>query len=255
MNEGILSKLKSLEEWFAGYDDNYVIIGGAACTLIFEREAATFRPTKDVDIVLIIEALNPAFGKRIWEYVLDSGYKHCQRSTGKAQFYRFYEPDRNDRPEMIELFSRHIDGLILPDDAKITPVPIGEDISSLSAILLNDAYYSFLRNGVRKIDGLPVLDELHLIPFKAKAWLELTDERNKGNHVDSTDIRKHKHDVYRLIDFISDGFKFALPPNIENDMDEFVKRAYEALLYTPQKERTGEQKRIEKITRLFALYL
>jgi hypothetical protein len=76
-----------------------------------------------------------------------------------------------------------IDGLKLPETALVTPIPIGEDISSLSAILLNDDYYHFLRDGVRKIDGLPILDEVHLIPFKAKAWLELTEALNDQTKV------------------------------------------------------------------------
>jgi hypothetical protein len=253
MRGSALPKLKSFERWFRSYDENYVIIGGAACSLIFGQEEAEFRPTKDVDIVLIVEALNPAFGRKFWSYVLDSGYKHCQKSTGQSQFYRFFEPARSDRPEMIELFSRRIDGLILPEDAVITPVPLGEDISSLSAILLNDKYYNFLLNGVRKIEGLPVLDELYLIPFKAKAWLELTERRSSGGRVDGADIRKHKRDIFRLTDFISEGFKFALPPDIESDMSEFIRQVRETLVNTPTKERKGEQARIEKIAVIFGI--
>jgi hypothetical protein len=51
--------MQSFKEWFADYSDNFVIIGGAACSLIMEAESADFRPTKDVDIVLLVEALNP----------------------------------------------------------------------------------------------------------------------------------------------------------------------------------------------------
>jgi hypothetical protein len=255
MQESILTKLKSFRRWFDGYDDNYIIIGGAACSLIFHEEEAEFRPTKDVDIVLIVEALDSTFGKQFWDFILDSGYKHYQKSIGKAQFYRFFDPTRDDRPKMIELFSRRIDSLILPEDARITPVPLGDDISSLSAILLNDEYYDFLRNGVRKISGLPVLDELYMIPFKAKAWLELNERRSVGGRVDSADIRKHKRDIYRLADIITDGFKFTLPLDIEDDMREFIKQAQIALVNTPAKDRKGEQRRIEKIVSLFDLHL
>ncbi|MDR1558884.1 MAG: hypothetical protein LBS84_04130 [Clostridiales bacterium] len=160
----------------------------------------------------------------------------------------------------VDYVRRHIikaeklqDGLILPNDARITPVPIGEDISSLSAILLNDEYYGFLRDGVRKIDGLPVLDEMFLIPFKAKAWLDLTERRTAGGRVDSTDIRKHKRDIYRLSDFVRDGFQFALPPDVEADMGEFVRQTQETLANTPKKEQPRERERIEKLVRLFGL--
>lgn len=46
-----------------------------------------------------------------------------------------------------------------------------DDISSLSAILLDAAY---------------------LIPFKAKAWIDLSERKARGEHVDSRDIRKYK---------------------------------------------------------------
>ena len=44
---------------------------------------------------------------------------------------------------MIELFTRKLDAIQLPEDAVLTPLPIDEDISSLSAILLDDDYYEF----------------------------------------------------------------------------------------------------------------
>ena len=74
---------------------------------------------------------------------------------------------------MIELFSRRADAIALSDDAVLTPLPLDHEISSLSAILLDDAYYQFLRKGKTIIDGIPILDAMHLIPFKAKAWLDL----------------------------------------------------------------------------------
>jgi len=244
--------MRSFKELFSDLSDNYVIIGGTACSLIMSEEEVEFRPTKDIDVVLLVEALNPEFGRRFWDYVLEAGYAHRQKSTGKPEFYRFFSPKSAEYPEMIELFSRHIDGLNLPENAHITPIPIGRDISSLSAILLNDDYYHFLQGGVRKIDGLPILDELHLIPFKAKAWLELTERKENGG-VDASDIRKHKRDIYRLSDFIAPGFKLALPEAIERDMREFILAAQDAMVNTPQKERKAEQARIEKIVVLFGL--
>jgi hypothetical protein len=71
---------------------------------------------------------------------------------------------------MIELFSRRSDAIQLPDDAVLTPLPIDEDISSLSEILLDDDYYTFLRNGKVVIDGVTVLGPAYLISFKAKAY-------------------------------------------------------------------------------------
>jgi hypothetical protein len=44
---------------------------------------------------------------------------------------------------MIELFTKRPDVIVLPEDAMLTPLPFDEEISSLSAILLNDDYYDF----------------------------------------------------------------------------------------------------------------
>ena len=39
----------------------------------------------------------------------------------------------------------------------------------------------------------------YLIPFKARAWMDLTDRKATGVHVDSKNIRKHKNDIFRLV--------------------------------------------------------
>jgi hypothetical protein len=253
MEKGIIHRIQSFKDRFRDYGDNFVIIGGAACTLILSEEEAEFRATKDVDIVLLVEALSADFGKQFWDYIKESGYSHRQKSSGKPQFYRFYDPKQLNCPEMIELFSRRIDGLPLPEDAVLTPIPIGEDISSLSAILLNDEYYDFMRGGVRRIGGLPVLDELHMIPFKAKAWLELTEQKEKGGNADSKDIRKHKRDIFRLTDIVADGFKLKLPPVLEADMCDFIDGAQKEIEKSPVKERRTEQLRLERLTVFFGL--
>jgi hypothetical protein len=253
VNNSIIARLQSFKERFADCSDNFVLIGGAACSLIMEAESADFRLTKDVDIVLLVESLNPNFGRRLWDYVLEAGYEHRQASTGEPQFYRFRNPKSPRYPEMIELFSRRIDWLKLPETALVTPIPIGKDISSLSAILLNNDYYHFLRDGVRKIDGLPIPDELHLIPFKAKAWLELAERRNNGGRVDSADIRKHKRDIYRLCDLLAPGFKLKLPDIVDADLKRYIVAVQETLANLSAKDRKAEQSSLEKLAQLFGV--
>ena len=51
--------LPKFEEYFSKYSDNYILIGGAACDIHIEDAGLTFRATKDLDIVLIVEALTP----------------------------------------------------------------------------------------------------------------------------------------------------------------------------------------------------
>ena len=218
MVEGI----ESFKEWFKGHDDQYVIIGGTACDMLMTEEGLDFRSTRDIDLVLIVEAIDADFGVRFWEFVGQAGYKHCNRSSGSPQFYRFSHPRSNEFPAMIELFTRKLDSITLPDTAVLTPLPIGEDISSLSAILLDDDYYAFLKQGVVSIEGITILDAVHLIPFKAKAWLDLSKRRALGEHVDSKDIRKHKNDVFRLTELLEPKQKVASPPAVYEDIQEFI---------------------------------
>ncbi len=183
------------KENFQGFENQYVVIGGTACDLIMENEELPFRATKDIDIVLIVESITADFGKKFWDYIKEAGYEHKNKSTGEAQFYRFTSPRSKEYPYMIEIFSRNPEFITLDEDAILTPLPIDESISSLSAILLNEAYYELLRSGQVIIDGIPVLKETCLIPFKAKAWLDLNERKAKGELVDSKNIKKQRKDA------------------------------------------------------------
>ena len=218
--------IDSFREWFQGYEDHYAIIGGTACDLLMTDEGLDFRATKDIDLVLIVEAVDAAFGRRLWDYIVAAGYEHKNKSTGAVQFYRFTNPYTKDYPAMIELFARKPDSIVLPDTAELTPLPIDEEISSLSAILLNDDYYEFLKRGRVHVTDVTVLDALHLIPFKAKAWLDLSDRKAAGEQVDSKNIRKHKNDIFRLSELLSRDQEplDSLPDTIRNDMNLFFGR-------------------------------
>lgn len=50
--------LDIFQERFAAYVDQYVLIGGTAATLAMEEGGLEFRATKDLDIVLHVEASN-----------------------------------------------------------------------------------------------------------------------------------------------------------------------------------------------------
>ena len=70
--------LEIFRERFAAYVDQYVLIGGTAATLTMEEAGLEFRATKDLDIVLHVEALTPAFGDVFWKFVEDGGYEACR---------------------------------------------------------------------------------------------------------------------------------------------------------------------------------
>lgn len=212
---------ESFRQWFSEYTDQYTIIGGTACDILMNEDGLDFRATRDIDMVLIVESLTPEFGRRFWEYINTAGYEHRNKSTGEPQFYRFSKPSSREYPYMIELFSCRIDAIELPEDAVLTPLPLDDEISSLSAILMDDEYYQFLRDGKIVLNDIPVLKVSHLIPFKAKAWLDLTERRQKGEHVDSKDIRKHKNDVFRLSLLLTPDTRVMPTPSIQSDLNAF----------------------------------
>lgn len=213
--------IERFKEWFRGYEDHYAIIGGTACDLLMAEEGLPFRGTKDIDLVLIVEAIKPEFGKHFWEFVHNAGYVRRCKSNGQQQFYRFTDPVSNEYPKEIELFSRRVDAIELPEDAVLTPLPMEEEISSLSAILLDEAYYQLLRSGTTVINGVTVLGAAYLIPFKAKAWLDLTARKANGENVDSKNIRKHKNDVFRLSTLLTPGAQIEVNPTVWNDLQAF----------------------------------
>ena len=72
--------LESFRSWFHGYEKQYAIIGGTACDLLMTDAGLDFRATKDIDLVLIVEAVDVAFGKRFWEYVKTAGLSSSPES-------------------------------------------------------------------------------------------------------------------------------------------------------------------------------
>lgn len=230
----MVAGLKSFQEWFQGYEQQYTIIGGTACDLLMSDEGLDFRATKDIDLVLIIEAVTPEFGKHFWDYIIQAGYEHRDKSTGLPQFYRFSRPGNPGYPFMIELFARRMDELILPEDATLTPLPIDDDISSLSAILLNNEYYEFLIHGRTRVDGITVLNAGYLIPFKAKAWLDLTNRKAVGENVDSKNIRKHKNDIFRLSALLGQNSKINVTSGIYEDIQTFLQAMRKETINTKQ---------------------
>lgn len=207
---------------FDGFDRHYVLIGGAACYVIMDEVGETFRATKDVDMVVLVEMLDPAFGERFWAFVEKGGYEQRERSAGGKEFYRFQRPANPDFPSMIELFARAPATITPADGSTYTPLPIDHDIASLSAILLDEDYYAALLEHRRMIDGVPVLDERLLIAFKAKAHLDLARRKDEGGDVDAKQVRKHLIDVFRLLRLLRDDDRISLPPSIRADLIAFV---------------------------------
>ncbi len=208
---------------FVGHADQFVLIGGTAATLAMEGSGLEFHATKDLDIVLHIEVLRPEFGVVFWRFVEAGGYEVQQASaTGKPVFYRFQKPADPRFPAMLELFCRAPDGIKLAEGSHLTPIPIDEAVASLSAILLDEAYYAFVLAGRREADGLPWVGEDRLIPLKASAWLDLGERQARGELVDSKNILKHANDVLRLSQLLVPELRIAVAPRIASDLNRFL---------------------------------
>jgi hypothetical protein len=207
---------------FAEYQDQYVLIGGMACDLILDEIGGEFRPTKDIDMVLIVEALTNEFANAFWAFIEKGGYEPRHRKDGKAEFYRFVNPKEVGYPSMIELFARPDSEVAFSYTGHLVPLHIDDDISSLSAILLNDAYYEFMLEGKIVAEGVSVVDAAHLVPLKMKAWLDLKDQKEKGMHVNDRDLRKHRQDIFRLFPLIDDNATIVVPKEVYDDIRAFI---------------------------------
>ncbi len=62
----------------------------------------------------------------------------------------------------------------------------------------------------------------YLIPFKAKAWLDLKERKLNGEQVDSKNIKKHKNDVFRLAQLITVNTRQLLGAEVAEDMRKFL---------------------------------
>lgn len=217
--------LERFREHFEPYRDRYVLIGGAALWLTLDEAGLETRLTRDLDIVLCIEALDAEFARHFWAFVEAGEYQVQEKSTGEKVFYRFKDPKDDNYPEQLELFSRKPDELILGDDSHLTPIPVDEDVSSLSAILLDDDYYAYLHANVIQREGLSVIDERCLIPLKAKAWLDMMARREQGSGEAGRNIAKHRKDIIRLYQILEPDSRIELPEPMARDLAEFLEQA------------------------------
>lgn len=214
--------LEKFKEYFGDYTRQYVFIGGTACDILLAELGASFRATKDLDMVLIMEALDASFGETFWQFIEDGGYEHRGKGTGENQFYRFTDPKDKTFPKMIELFSKLPNEFELRFDRGLTPIHMDESIVSLSAILLNNDYYDLLVKGRRTVDGFSLIELETVILFKMKAWLDLRERKEAGEDVDTKNIRKHKNDVFRLLANVSPTSRIESSRDIQNDVIQFI---------------------------------
>lgn len=218
----MVSGFDSFKEKFKGYEDCYTIIGGTACDILMNEAGLNFRATKDIDMILLIEERFSEFAAVFWSYIKDGGYKCGWKSSEVPHFYRLTEPQAAGYPVMIELFSRRPDFQIDYPEIPLTPLPVSDEISSLSAIMLDDNYYQLMLAGRRTVDGVSILGAEYLMLFKMKAWMDLRQKKTAGTHVNERDLKKHKNDVFRLFPLVEPTAQIPLSSAVEVDVGHFI---------------------------------
>lgn len=214
--------LDLFRERFRPFQGTMTLIGGAACDEWFTTNGLSFRATNDLDLVIMMDDVDPAFISAMRAFVADGGYEISERSEGVPILYRFSDPTRDAFPAKLELSSRKPDGFELSDGQKYIPVSAGLGRHSLSAILLDDAYFGLIRTHHDERDGLWVANATALIPLKAHAWLNLTRAKAAGEPVDSQNIKKHRADVFRLAATLPGEPGPELPASIAADLTSFL---------------------------------
>jgi len=215
--------LDIFRERFRGHGGSLVLIGGAACDDWFARQNLRFRATKDLDIVLLLEAVDRSFVAAMRRFIDEGGYQIRRRSEGGPPvLYRFSDPRDRTFPVMLEIFSRSPDRLSLADGQTIVPISPGDAAHSLSAILVDNLYYDLIRDHSEPRDGISFATATALIPLKTKAWLDLNERQEKGERIDSRDIKKHRADVFRLAGTLPENPGPQLHAEIRADISRFL---------------------------------
>jgi hypothetical protein len=215
--------IKGLDKFRAHFEQSrgaFVLIGGAACHEWLASQGLSFRVTKDIDLVLIIEALDQSFVERLWAFI-EAGNYEIREKAGSRELYRFSKPKDDTYPTMIEIFSRKPEGIDLVEGQHVVPITVDEG-ASLSAILLDDAYYSLIMNHRTQDADLPRVNPVALIPLKARAWLDLTKRQKEGQQVDTKDIAKHRADVFRIAATLPGEPGPKIPDSILADLRVFL---------------------------------
>lgn len=90
---GMICGIDIFRERFRDFSGSMVLIGGAACDDWFSRVGLQFRATKDLDVVLLLEAVNPGFVAAMRKFIGDGGYEIRQRG-GEGRRFSTVSPNR-----------------------------------------------------------------------------------------------------------------------------------------------------------------
>jgi hypothetical protein len=122
----VVSGIDSFRERFKNYTDCYTIIGGTACDILLTEAELTFRATKDIDIILIMEAKFPEFASIFWEYIKEGDYRCGWKNSEDMHFYRFTEGTRVETAGLVtESIRRYIEEIDAVDESEVRLIQMG----------------------------------------------------------------------------------------------------------------------------------
>lgn len=222
--------LDRFREHFADFSDNFVIIGGTACDEVLRDTAMRPRATMDIDIVVIVENMTTEFATAFWSFIKDGGYRAgIRKNKDRTPMYVLYSFDNGKAgfPVKIELLSRH--NAFFASASHIEPLPVSGEVSSLSAIILDEPYYTLTVQNSFVSNGLRYAAPSALIALKARAYLNLIADKASGKAVNTKDILKHRNDVLKLVATTTGADRAIVAPEIVSTIREFANRLLETL--------------------------
>ncbi|ENP3611606.1 hypothetical protein ACDC01_004623 [Salmonella enterica] len=213
-----------LSNYLGSYTNDYVLIGGNACVLNFEKIKVEFRATADLDIVLIVDNENDKFYAHLCNYLVENGYTgglyRCKENDSCAYRFTLKGPQKVERPKIIELFSKKPDYFDADKSEKlhITPIETEEGISNLSAILLDDEVYNFVIKHKCKIDNVSTVNLHCLFGLKSIAWHNNEVLYSEGK-VKEVNVYKHPADMVRIATVLEEN-TYSYPKTIFESIQE-----------------------------------
>ncbi len=212
-----------------------------------------FRPTLDVDVVLILEALSSAFTERFHEYMAVYGYHGEAIGVDGLQRPRMFrlQTQHPDVPVQIEILSRRDDVLLLPAHQTLAPLKVEDKYANLSCILMDDVYYNFLRQHVTLVEGIPLPVKAALIALKVKAYLNIREMRKTapgGRRVPhEEEMNKHRNDVFFLLmDMVAQQDAISVPSSVAGDLQQFARILRQEDMWLPVSQSLRERRKQDK---------
>ena len=142
----------------------------------------------------------------------------------------------------------------LPEDetSEVAPLSFDGAVSSLSAIILDDGYYEFIRDNATNVEGIVLLDALHIIPLKMRAHIDINRSYEEGRHCNDKDRRKHRSDVTRLAGLLPPSARLKLSEQMRADAEDFFTDfAFYANRQTNRKEKARLQDTLSFLEKVY----